>query len=88
MADTVHVTTPKNVWTEVLAAGKTAYISNEGGAVIRWVEKATASPPDPAVTQKGHTLNRGEGILRTTPALQSIFVYAVESASQVSVTEQ
>jgi len=83
MSNTTFVTVPSKSWVEVLAAAKTGLISNEGGNTIRIVEAASL----PAASQsKGHTLNVGEKITRTTPAGQEIYAYGVNGASEVSLT--
>jgi hypothetical protein len=73
MADTVYVDVPTGTWTEILAAASTALISNEGAVTIRIVEGAGA-PANSVI--KGHTLNIGEKITRTTPAGQEIYARA------------
>lgn len=84
MSATTFIAVPSKSWVEVLTASKTGLISNEGGSVIRIVE--AASLPAASAT-KGHTLNCGANITRTTGVGLQIYAFGVTTVSAVALTE-
>ncbi len=83
MSSSVAVAVNTSTWTVVMAAGLTGIISNEGNSVIR-VAESTGIPT--AASDVGHTLNRGEKITMTTPALQEIYSKSYITVGNVVVT--
>lgn len=87
MSSTTFVDVPAGTWTEILTAGLTALISNEGGNSLVFVEKTTASGAPVDAELKGHSLNNREKITLTTPALQSIYARSIgDAATRVAIT--